>query len=41
LAFIYGKETAKTALQRIDDADTYSIIGTDLKTGQKRSNLIL
>jgi hypothetical protein len=34
LALIYGKESAKTALQRIDDAETYSVIGTDLKTGQ-------
>ncbi len=34
LALIYGKETAKTALQLIDDADTYSIIGTDVKTGR-------
>jgi len=34
LALIYGNESAKTVLRLIDDADTYSIIGTDLKTGQ-------
>src|SRR5205823_7787572 len=34
VALIYGKETAKTALRLIDDAETYSVIGTDLKTGQ-------
>src|SRR5438270_2838199 len=34
LALIYGKESAKIALQLIDAADTYSIIGIDVKTGQ-------
>jgi hypothetical protein len=34
LALIYGKESANAALELIDAADTYSIIGTDLKTGQ-------
>jgi putative ribosome biogenesis GTPase RsgA len=34
LALIYGKESANAAPELIDAADTYSIIGTDVKTGQ-------